>query len=328
MWGPGFHDQLNTQGDSYPYPYQPYDHGCCKALSGNDNNGVYNNMLIVITGGTGRGQRRYTTDYAGTTLQLTVYPDWTVLPDSTSRYAIFRAKALPPTTGTTTIGADTAAASPKTYNPAPIVPSSRLFPLRGRYEVTYTPTVKGDYQVHASLAQGAGLDATYYDDMELSEPVSSWVEQTINFDVSDTQRGFGNDVPRGFGDLALSDKQSFSVRWAGLLQLFDDAADTTPKVFTFEAGIAETDERVKLWIDNSLIIDRWETYDYLSATTFSATIGLRSPHYYDVKMEYKQYAGAAAEAVLRWECGVAGSPCQSKQVIPSSNLFQIGRAHV
>ena len=39
---------------------------------------------------------------------------------------------------------------------------------------------------------------------------------------------------------------------------------------TFEAGIAETDERVKLWIDNSLIIDRWETYDYLSATTFSA----------------------------------------------------------
>jgi hypothetical protein len=322
VWGPGFHNQLNTQGDSYPYPYQPYDHGCCKALSGNDNNGVYNNMLIVITGGTGRGQRRYTTDYAGTTLQLTVYPDWTVLPDSTSRYAIFRAKALPPTTGTTTIGAYTDAASPKTYNPAPIVPSSRLFPLRGRYEVTYTPTVKGDYQVHASLAQGAGLDATYYDDMELSEPVSSWVEQTINFDVSDAQRGFGNDVPRGFGDLALSDKQSFSVRWAGLLQLFDDAADTTPKVFTFEAGIAETDERVKLWIDNSLIIDRWETYDYLSATTFSATIGLRSPHYYDVKMEYKQYAGAAAEAVLRWECGVAGSPCQSKQVIPSSNLFQ------
>jgi hypothetical protein len=325
VWGPGFFGNLNTQGDSYPYPYQPYDQGCCKALSGNDNTGVYNNMLIVITGGTGRGQRRYTTDYAGTTLQLKVYPDWTVLPDSTSRYAIFRAKAMPPTTGlssATTIGESTPGASPKTYNPVPIVPSSRLFPLRGRYEVTYTPTVKGDYQVHASLAQGAGLDATYYDDMELAEPVSTWVEKTINFDVSDAQRGFGNDVPRGFGDLALSDKQSFSVRWAGLLQLFDHQADTDPSVFTFEAGIAETDERVKLWIDNSLIIDRWETYDYLSATTFSATIGLRSPHYYDVKMEYKQYAGAAAEAVLRWECGVAGSPCQTKQVIPSSNLFQ------
>jgi hypothetical protein len=232
---------------------------------------------------------------------------------------------MPPTTGSssaTTIGVNTAGAKPKDYNPVPIVPSSRLFPLRGRYEVTYTPTVKGDYQVHASLAQGAGLDATYYDDMELAEPVSTWVEKTINFDVSDAQRGFGNDVPRGFGDLALSDKQSFSVRWAGLLQLFDHQADTDPSVFTFEAGIAETDERVKLWIDNSLIIDRWETYDYLSATTFSATIGLRSPHYYDVKMEYKQYAGAAAEAVLRWECGVAGSPCQTKQVIPSSNLFQ------
>jgi len=77
-----------------------------------------------------------------------------------------------------------------------------------------------------------------------------------------------------------------------------------------------------VWIDNRLIIDRWETYDFLSATTFSATIGLRSPHYYDVKMEYKQYAGAAAEAVLRWQCGVQGSSCQNKQVIPSTNLFQ------
>jgi hypothetical protein len=323
VWAPGFYGNLNTQGDAYPYPYQPYDHGCCKALSGKDNDDAYNNMLVVITGGTGRGQRRFTTDYAGTTLQLTVYPDWTVLPDSTSRYAIFRAKATPPSTQTTTIGESAeAAGQPKASRSAPVVPSSRLFPLRGRYEVTYTPTVKGDYQVHASLAQGSGLDATYYDDMDLSEPVSSWVEQTINFDVSDTQRGFGNDVPRGFGDLALSDKQSFSVRWAGLLQLFDDRQDGDANVFTFETGIAETDERVKLWIDNSLIIDRWETYDYLSATTFSATIGLRSPYYYDVKMEYKQYAGAAAQAVLRWECGVSGSPCQSKQVIPSSNLFQ------
>ena len=304
-WSPGFYNQLNTQGDNYPYPYQPYDFSCCAARSGTTNDDAYNDMLIVITSGTGRGQRRYATDYAGQTLVLSVYPAWAVIPDSTSRYAIYKSRV--PTSATSA---------------APVVPSSRLFPLSGRYEVTYTPTVKGDYQVHASLAQGAGLDATYYDDMELTEPVSSWVEEQVNFDIEDVQQGFGNDAPRSFGDLALSDKQSFSVRWAGLLQLFDNEHDTTPVVFTFEAAIAETDERVKLWVDNSLIIDRWETYDYLSATTFSATIGLRSPYYYDIKMEYKQFAGSAAKAQLSWHCGVAGSPCEAKTLIPSANLFQ------
>jgi len=305
QWSPGFYNQLNTQGDNYPYPYQPFDYSCCAALSGQANNDAYNDKLIVITSGTGRGQRRYTMDYAGQTLLLTVYPNWATLPDSTSRYAIYKSRV--PTSATSA---------------APVVPSSRLFPLSSRYEVTYTPTVKGDYQVHASLAQGSGLDATYYDDMELSEPVSSWVEEQVAFNVEDVQQGFGNEEPRSFGDLALSDKQSFSVRWAGLLQLFDDSFDLSPTVFTFEAGIAETDERVKLWVDNSLIIDRWETYDYLSATTFSATIGLRSPYYYDLKMEYKQFAGSAAKAELRWHCGIAGSPCADKVLIPSSNLFQ------
>jgi len=322
-WNPNAYGQTPTEGDQYPYPYQPYDQSCCKALSGAAFDKYYVNMLIVITSGTGRGQRRFTTAYAGDNLLLSVAPRWTVLPDSTSRYAIYRAQQTNPV--------DTSAGTPltetvKALSAAPVVPSTRLFPLRSRYEVTYLPTVKGDYQVHATLAQGSGLDATYYDDMELSVPVATRSEDGINFDVKDAQRGFGTDVPRDLGALALSDRQSFSVRWAGLLQIFDDEnhqADTqTPHVFTFEAGIAETDERVKLWVDNSLIIDRWETYDYLSGTTFSATIGLTNPHYYDIKMEYKQYAGAAAQAVLRWQCSINGAACQSKSVIPSGNLFK------
>lgn len=311
-WNPVAYGQTPTEGDQYPYPYQPYDHSCCKALSGAAFNNYYSNMLIVITSGTGRGQRRFTSTYTGDELRLTVTPRWTVLPDSTSRYAIFRAKE-----------SDAKATSPQSSSP--IIPSTRLFPLRSRYEVRYLATVKGDYQVHATLAQGSGLDATYYDDMELSVPVSTRSEDTINFDVSSAQRGFGADVPRDFGSLALSDRQSFSVRWAGLLQIFDDEASSgsmSPHVFTFEAGIAETDERVKLWVDNSLIIDRWETYDYLSGTTFTATIGLTNPHYYDIKMEYKQYAGAAAQAVLRWECSIPGAMCETKGVVPSGNLFK------
>ena len=98
------------------------------------------------------------------------------------------------------------------------------------------------------------------------------------------------------------------------------------QVFTFEASIAETDERVKLWVDHSLIIDRWETYDYLSATVFSATIGLMRPNYYEVKFEYKQYAGSLAKAVLKWDCGILGTACRTKTIVPSSNLFRMRQA--
>jgi len=328
VWNPTFYGQLSTQGDSYPYPYQPYDYSCCAAMSGNTSSQYYSNMIVVITSGTGRGQRRFITAYNGPKLQIDVTPKFDIIPDSTSRYAIYKSKMHRTVPSGTPFDPSTPGAIVGLtggYNaipvPAPVVPSSRLFPLRSRYEVTYTPTVKGDYQIHATLAQGSGLDATYYDDMELTVPTATQVEPGINFDIAQYQRGVGNDVPRSLGALALSDVQTFSVRWAGLLQLFDDQWDTTFSVFTFEAGIAETDERVKLWVDNSLIIDRWETYDYLSATTFSATIGLRNPYYYDLKMEYKQFAGSGAQAVLRWQCGITGSPCVTKTIIPSSNLF-------
>ena len=203
----------------------------------------------------------------------------------------------------------------------PVLPSSRLFPLAGRYEAVFTPTLKGDYQVHSSLAQGSGLDATFYDDQELTEVTLSRVDPNVNFTVVQDEVGYQGDMPRSL-ESKLSDRLSFSVRWAGLLQLDDAIADGVDNVFTFETGIAETDERVKLWIDNSLIIDRWETYDHLSATTFSATIGLQRPNYYDLKMEYKQYAGSHASAVLKWHCGITGSACQYKSIVPSSNLFQ------
>jgi len=204
----------------------------------------------------------------------------------------------------------------------PIVPSTRLFPLASRYETSFTPTIKGDYQVHSSLAQGSGLDATFYDDQELTIAKLTRVDETLDFDVVSDEVGFHGDYPRSL-ESKLSDRLSFSVRWAGLLQLDDHLDDSVPKIFTFESSIAETDERVKLWIDNSLIIDRWETYDHLSATSFSATIGLQRPNYYDLKMEYKQYAGSHAEAVLKWHCGIAGSACEHKSIVPSSNLFHI-----
>ena len=192
-------------------------------------------------------------------------------------------------------------------NTSMIIPSTRLFPLSGQYLISYIPTVSGDYQVHASLAQGYGLDATFYSDTELNYAYQTNTVSNINFN--------------GANSSVVSGKASYSIRWAGLLSLGPAVNQITPSVVTFSAGIAETDERVKLWVDNSLVIDRWDTYNTLTATSFSATVGLYgSTTYYDIKMEYKQVSGEGALAILRWSCADL-AVCNPSFIIPSTNLF-------
>eukprot|EP00961_Rhodomonas_salina_P007960 107922-Rhodomonas_salina.1 len=40
-------------------------------------------------------------------------------------------------------------------------------------------------------------------------------------------------------------------------------------------------------------------------------------------MEYKQYAGSHAQAVLKWHCAIPGAACETKASIPSAHLFRI-----
>jgi len=51
----------------------------------------YNDMMIVLTGGIGKGQKRLITDYEGSTNQrVTVDSTWVVTPDATTTYEIHR----------------------------------------------------------------------------------------------------------------------------------------------------------------------------------------------------------------------------------------------
>lgn len=56
-----------------------------RAASGDHD--YYNQVFIVLTGGTGAGQRRRIADYDGDTKIATVSTPWSVTPDSTSQYA-------------------------------------------------------------------------------------------------------------------------------------------------------------------------------------------------------------------------------------------------
>jgi len=205
------------------------------------------------------------------------------------------------------------------------IPTSNLFPIAGRYNTFHTPTAKGDYSVSAAVAVPGGLDATFYDDLSLSTPVSNARSSTIDFTslaFQDTDLGLPrNSNQIGFGnDLKLSDRNSFSVRWQGFFR----TVTTSP--VTFIVATDGSDERIRLWVDNVMLIDQWDSYQEITTTSFSATFSVAysestgvqlsdANSYFDLRLEYKQFSGPAS---IKLSYEINGAPATP---VPASALF-------
>jgi hypothetical protein len=115
------------------------------------------------------------------------------------------------------------------------------------------------------------------------KPYRIRLDTTIDFS-SDTETGdeLASDWP-GEGANSLADGKWFSVRWTGFV------LPAAAGEHTFHATLKGADERVKVWIDNSLLIDQWSS---LGALTPAATYGaLSTTSYYSLSAEYKQEEG-------------------------------------
>ncbi|HEV2393688.1 MAG TPA: DUF1800 family protein [Verrucomicrobiae bacterium] len=95
----------------------------------------------------------------------------------------------------------------------------------------------------------------------------------------------------------------YTVRWTGQVQ------PQYSETYYFDAN---TDDGVKLWVNDQLIIDHWVPQ---GASDSIGTITLQAGVRYDIRMDYFQGGGNAA-AHLYWY-----SPSQPKQVIPSERLY-------
>jgi len=73
-----------------------------------------------------------------------------------------------------------------------------------------------------------------------------------------------------------------------------------------------TDDGVRIWVNNKLIIDKWVNQ---SATEWTGTITLTARQRYSIRMDYYENGGNAV-AQLLWS-----SPSQTKQVIPRTQLY-------
>lgn len=154
---------------------------------------------------------------------------------------------------------------------------------------TLSGTVKSEFLVD-------GLAADYYKGANFNTKVFSQTDSTINF------TGWGKTSP-----VTGIDEDPFSVRWSGLIM---------PPVGGMITFYTDSDDGVRLWVNNQLIIENWTDH---GSTENSKAILLEEGKLYSIRLDYYQNTGVA-KIVLKWSA--AGLP---KAVIPETYFFNHSR---
>lgn len=145
--------------------------------------------------------------------------------------------------------------------------------------------------VSTPSGNGAGLRGRYFDQIDFNDFKISRVDAALNFEWA------GGSPHPSMG------VETFAVQWTG------QVVPRYSEVYTF---YTHSDDGVKLWVNNQLLIDNWTEHAY---TENSAQITLVAGRQYDIRVEYfENYGGAVAK--LLWS-----SQSQPKEVIPQSQLY-------
>lgn len=157
----------------------------------------------------------------------------------------------------------------------------------------------------SATAAGSGLTAQYFTNS------SSTYSSSANFNPANlvlTEVDPTIDFTWGTPTLPFTNSGYYGVRWTGQVQ--PEFSET----YFFDA---KTDDGVKLWVNDQLVIDHWVPE---APTDNVGSIALQGGVRYDLRMEYFQYGGGA-QAHLYWY-----SFSQPKEVIPSVRLYPAGQA--
>jgi hypothetical protein len=180
---------------------------------------------------------------------------------------------------------------------APVVATLNVLPGPG-----YTVSVFSNASITIYPSQtpaGTGLTGYYYTNS------SSTYSSNANFNAAnlrltrvDTNVDFVWSTSSPFANNGY-----FCIRWLGQVQ---------PEYSETYYFVANTDDGVKLWVNDQLVIDAWTNK---SVSDITGTINLQGGVRYNLKLEYYQATSSAATH-LSWY-----SPSQSKQVIPTKRLY-------
>lgn len=142
-----------------------------------------------------------------------------------------------------------------------------------------------------STPMGKGLKGEYFDNVDLTGFVFSRVDPTVYFN-------WGRQAP-GAG----IDPETFSVRWSGFVQ---------PKYSETYTFYTDSDDGVRVWVNNQLIIDNWTDH---GVTENSGQIALAAGDFYPIRVEYYDSRWDAT-IMLKWS-----STSQSVEAVASEYLF-------
>ncbi|MBX9255631.1 hypothetical protein H1Q63_17115, partial [Desmonostoc muscorum CCALA 125] len=141
------------------------------------------------------------------------------------------------------------------------------------------------------VSQGDGLKAEYYDNINFTNLKVTRTDAKVDFNW-----GLGSPDP-------LVGADTFSARWTGQVEA---KYSETYKFYT------STDDGVRLWVNNQLLIDKFIDQ---SATEHTGSIALVAGQKYDIKLEYYENKYDAVSQ-LSWS-----STSQTKEIIPQSQLY-------
>ncbi|MEL6676190.1 MAG: PA14 domain-containing protein [Bacteroidota bacterium] len=147
------------------------------------------------------------------------------------------------------------------------------------------------YIMPAGVGGGTGLTGTYYDNADLTGSSIQRNEAIIDF-------YWGSGSPH-----SSLQSNTFSAEWKGEIQAPFDGT------YTFSTS---SDDGVRLWINNTLIIDEWGAN---GSNTYSGNIAMTAGTKVPIKLEYFD-ENAFAFAKLSWTSGDV-----SPEVVPSEFLF-------
>ncbi|HOX55287.1 MAG TPA: immunoglobulin domain-containing protein [Candidatus Paceibacterota bacterium] len=137
---------------------------------------------------------------------------------------------------------------------------------------------------------GDGLQGQYFDNQDLTSPVLTRTDATIDF-------AWGEGSP----DASIA-VDTFSVRWTG---------QVVPRYTQDYTFYTRTDDGVRLWVNGLPLVDRWVDQ---GPTEWSGSIALTAGQAYDIQMEYYENGGGAT-AQLSWS-----SASEAKATIPQTQL--------
>src|ERR1700690_2673306 len=182
--------------------------------------------------------------------------------------------------------------------PAPVIAQLKLLPGAG-YTVG-SPSSASVVIYPSSTANGTGLTGYYFTNASLTYASTNTFNPNNLFQ---TQIDPGIDFTWTNGTSPNLSNGLYTVRWTGQVQ------PQYSETYVFDTV---SDDGVKLWVNDQLLIDKWQSQ---SGTEWTNAIALQGGTRYDIKMEYLQ-SGGSAQAHLYWY-----SADQSRQIIPSTALY-------